>query len=398
MDLLEKILLRLPVKELIRSKQNHNIYLHPSGFLHQINPTCVYPRKDNSLLLKKVGIIPFANNSKNRFIHLDVHDEFDGQLCYYFIRSCNGLLLWKSSPTEFPISPLYGEFLQECSFYVSNPTTGHCVRIDRFGYDLFSRFCYDINASFSEPFLAFEPWKSPHYKVIFFSKLVGATKMKVSVYSSETGSWSKHDAVPSFPNDIEILKNDGVYCNGAIHWYVLPGNYTILASLSVYFDIDRLCFKNLPKLPFTVPYNVINGAYFVECRGNLHLIARACKQAGLDYDIWELKEDYSGWIRKYNVDLTTFKETTPRSFQKFRSLSLCVTSQPPNENEEEESMLAILVVGNSTVVSYNLKDHSSTIIYQGDDGFYPVPFGGPYFLGGPYFETLVSISPGYNKL
>ncbi|MED6112566.1 hypothetical protein PIB30_062819 [Stylosanthes scabra] len=280
-DLLEKILLRLPVKELIRSKcvcknwrylisepqfcyrhtlglcsrQNHKNYLYPSGFLRQRQKTTslfrlLPPKEHNSLLFKRADIIPFTNNSKNRFIHLDVHDEFDGQLKYIFIRSCSGLLLWKSSPIEFPSSSLYAKLVQESSFYISNPTTGHCVRIDRFGHDDFK------SASFSVPFLAFEPWKSSHYK-----------------------------------------------------------------------------------------------------------------------------EDYSGWIKKYNVNLTTLEAAFVRS--------LCLVSRPPNENKEEESMLAILVVDDNTVVSYNLKDHRSRIIYEGD-GFGPKNLfsANLYFIDGLYSETL----------
>ncbi|MED6200524.1 hypothetical protein PIB30_085985, partial [Stylosanthes scabra] len=390
-DLLTTIFLLLPVKDLLLIKrvckkwrylisdphfcyrhtlglcrrQKHNTYyLYSSGFLSQMSNAFVYAKKDNnSLILQKVLIIPVTNYVRERFIPLDVPD--DRQLYYYFIRSCNGLLLWRSSRKEFAWLPLQG-----CSFYISNPTTGHCVRIDGFGFD--------FTASFSIPYLAFDPWKSPHYKVIFFNKVDGdgekdelaSTNMKVSVYSSETDSWSKHDVVPSFPNDIKILKNDGVYCNGAIHWYVLPhGNYSIRPSLSVYFDIDRLCFKNLPPLPLTVPYSLIEGAYLVECRGNLHLIANSCiDQELLSYDIFELKEDYSRWIRKYNVNLTTLQNERVRS--------LCVVSQPPNEDEEDDSMLAILVLGYNNAVSYNLKDHSSRLLSS------------PSSIGGLYYETL----------
>ncbi|MED6124429.1 hypothetical protein PIB30_058816 [Stylosanthes scabra] len=209
--------------------------------------------------------------------------------------------------------------------------------------------------------------------------------MEASVYSSETGSWSKHDVLLSLPNDIKILKNDGVYCNGAIHWLVLREINTIhRAPLSLYFDINRLCVKNLPTLPFTLPYYFMDGAYFVECRGNLHLIAESSMQVKC-YSIWELKEDYSGWIQKYTLNLTTLQRPVR---------SLCAVSQPPNEDEEDESMLAVLLVGNNyTVMSYNLKDHTSRIIYQ-EGRFYPDFFAGPYFLGGQYFEILVSISPG----
>ncbi|MED6149174.1 hypothetical protein PIB30_059923 [Stylosanthes scabra] len=380
-DLLAEILLRLTVKDLLRCKcvckkwksfiskpqfcyqhtlglcrkHKHSPYLYPSGII--VRPISWRP---SSRTLEKVHIIPFSNNSDNRFSHLDVHNKLDEQPDNYFLQSCNGLLLWKSSPKEFGV--------QQGSFYISNLTTGDCIRINHFGHH---------DASFSRHYLAFEPWKSPHYKVIFFDKVVGdredehTRKIKVCVYSSEMGSWSKHDLLLSVLNDINeiILSYHGVYCNGAIHWYFLREN-------SVYFDIDGLCFKDLPTLPLPSRFTY----YMLSCGRNLHWITYTSDEMW-KFHIWELKEDYSGWIPRYHVDLTTLQlDLQAYTFDGV----LGVVYQPPNEDEEEESVLVIIIVDFKRIVSYNLKNRRSRIIYQGD-GCYPPSFHGLYF------ETLMSI-------
>ncbi|MED6211597.1 hypothetical protein PIB30_075318 [Stylosanthes scabra] len=112
--------------------------------------------------------------------------------------------------------------------------------------------------------------------------------MNMSVYLSATGSWSKLDLLPSFPNKIDY-NCDCVYCNGAIHWYALGKN-------SVHFDIDSLCLKTLPTLQLpALSSDELEVVYFGGCGGNLHLIVGKIDE-NLRYDIWELKEDYSGWI------------------------------------------------------------------------------------------------------
>ncbi|XP_057745615.1 F-box protein At5g07610-like [Arachis stenosperma] len=367
-NLLTEILLRLPVKDALRCKcvckkwmslisnpqfcywhtlglcrkhkhnnnPNPNPYLYPSGMLFQRTLDCL---RD-----KKACVIPF-NNCSSRFMQLNAHVKFEGTLHYLLLRSCNGLTLWDSIPM-----PWSNKLVKRCSFYINNPSTGCCVRIDKFGYEY----------RFSRPYLAFEPWKSPHYKVIFLE--CTKTTPKMSVYSSHTGSWSKLDVHLSFPNkNFDPCHDDGgVYCNGAIHWY----------DHSAYLDIDRLCFKNLPVLP--IPRTgLLQVKHFGESGGNLYLIIEESRYSGR-YDFWELKEDYSEWILKYHVDRTYADP-------------LCVICQPPNEDEQEESICAILLIGYKKLVSYNLKDHSCKIFYEEEDSsFVDVKVY-------PYFETLASI-------
>ncbi|MED6222485.1 hypothetical protein PIB30_064901 [Stylosanthes scabra] len=271
-DLLTEILLRLPVKDLLRCKgvckqwkclisetqfcyrhtlglcrkhkHKHNPFLYSSGII--LSPC---PCRPSLRTLEKVHIIPFSRNNDNRIIHLDVHNKFDEQLENSFLRSCNGLLLLKSSPKEFGV--------QQGSFYVSNLTTGDCVRIDPFGHQ---------DASLSKLYLAFEAWKSPHYKVIFFDKVVGDRD-------------------------------------------------------------DELTTK-------------IKDCYYLRVFGR-NLRWNTFKFGIWEFDIWESKEDYSGWILRYYVDLTTLQfDLKAYSFDEV----LGVVYQPPKEDEEEEFVLVMIFV------------------------------------------------------
>ncbi|KAL4357822.1 hypothetical protein AHAS_Ahas09G0225100 [Arachis hypogaea] len=390
-DLLTVILLLLSVKDLLRSKcvckkwkslisEDQFCYQHTLGlcrkYKHIPNP---YPSGilrqtlDSCLFNKRAKISPFTNNSNSRFTYLHADNKLDKARHYKIEQSCNGLLLWRSTPgdlTSLTYDAGTKVITQGGSFYVSNPSTGHYVRIDKFGYE--------FHPKFSNPFLVFEPWKSPHYKIIFFTKLDGdrnkpTTKMEMSVYSSETGSWSKVDFLTSFPNDIYYFDN-GVYCNGAVHWFAI-------GKSSVYLDVDLLCVKNLPTLPLplSVPLSdLLEDVYFGECGGNIHLIVAKYNEK-LRYDIWELKEDYSGWIVRYYIDLTSLQ-----SDRGHFDVS-CVVRQPPKEDEDEEAMLAIVSDEMRKFVAYNLKDHSSRIIYEIKERRYLL------YLHHQYFETLAVI-------
>ncbi|MED6132156.1 hypothetical protein PIB30_016579 [Stylosanthes scabra] len=331
-DLLTEILLRLPAKDALRCKSvckrwrtiisdGRFCYRHTLGHPTPYPSGLIFCQQQFDFEKRRLISLSSNNNSSSSFIHqLDnVHNEFDdGLLDFEIQQSSNGLLLWKTTPGFLLLDLLLPspdrepkKLLEECYwFYVTNPTTGSCVRIHPFDH----KFC----APFSKPFLVYEPWKSPHYKIIFFTKVVTnddklTTKMKMSFYSSETGTWSRLDLLPSFLNDID--RSHAIYCNSAIHWFVHGGN-------SVYFDINSLCLKDLPGVPFSRRLKVL---YFGECGGNLQLMVQANPNQKLRYDIWELREDYSRWILRYHVDLTT-------TLSRAHTINmLSVVRQPPNK-------------------------------------------------------------------
>ncbi|MED6112567.1 hypothetical protein PIB30_062820 [Stylosanthes scabra] len=232
-DLLTEILLRLPVKDLLRCKcvcKKWKSFISNPQFCYRHTLTLCRKHKHNPYpYLYPSGIIvrsshshdeldmfKFTNNTKISRFNVKRFDDA-GELDSYFIQPCNGLLLLKSSPKEFGV--------QQGSFYVSNPTTGNCVRIDSFGHHV---------GSLSRLYLAYEPWKSPHYKVIVLDKVVGNNR-----------------------EDYELITTK---------------------------------IKNLPTIPLLKPRS---SYYMRACGRNLHWIT--LKYDGeWKFDIWELKEDYSG--------------------------------------------------------------------------------------------------------
>ncbi|MED6196188.1 hypothetical protein PIB30_045000, partial [Stylosanthes scabra] len=207
MNLLSEILVHLPVKDVLRNKcvckawkslicepqfcykhtlglcrkYKHNPNPYPSGIFRQGYPSTLLQRyPPPPTLLQRTDITLFTHNSSS--FTCCIHD-CEIRHCE-IQQSCNGLLLW------------IGKGFQQLT-------------------NFFKEADGDGNGN----------------------QLTTTTKMKMSVYLSATGSWSKLD--PSFPNNINNYSCNGVYCNGAIHWYALGEN-------SLHFDIDSLGFKTLP--------------------------------------------------------------------------------------------------------------------------------------------------------
>ncbi|KAK9287324.1 hypothetical protein L1049_015739 [Liquidambar formosana] len=112
----------------------------------------------------------------------------------------------------------------------------------------------------------------------------------IDIYSSETCSWrSPASGEPlTFTTGPAIALNWFVYCNDAIHW-------DSRGKSSLYFDTHSERLKTMPIPPrrrgalFHIPW------YFVEFGGHLHLIV-IDRHSLVEFDIWELKKNYSGWF------------------------------------------------------------------------------------------------------
>ena len=115
----------------------------------------------------------------------------------------------------------------------------------------------------------------------------------------------------------ELNAAKGVYCNGAIHW-------CNRSEFSVYFDVDTQCLKKFPMPQFSMK-GFERIYYFGESGGRLHLMLpiitdfHRCDH----FDIFELKEDYSGWSLMHRIDLESvqneFPETIRNNFYIVRS-------------------------------------------------------------------------------
>ncbi|QHO39656.1 uncharacterized protein DS421_4g131070 [Arachis hypogaea] len=366
MDLLTEILLRLPVKQAIQCKcvckkwlsiisnpkfrYSHTCRLY-SKYNNKPPPTALLVQNFGDTKAKRASIVPFHTNNNNAnkiFFHLDLDRR--KLMSSTIIHSCNGLLLCNVTPTPHSDLTTFESFLLrlESHFRICNPaiSNGHCVYLDYPLGDVDSP--YDDDIYIFDPldlkaYLVFEPLKQPlSYKVILFGEMEAPfghyysrlnqlkPRIGIRLYSSETSCWSS--VVCNLPNDLRVP--EGVYCNGAVHWFRLDDDN------SVYFDVNRLCFDKLPAVPACVDSNseLLGVKYLGECKGRLHLIL----SDSLEFDIWELEEDYSSWVARYRVNLNRMHDGESALCWNLSSNPFCVLSFVLRQEEEEEDSTLVL--------------------------------------------------------
>ncbi|KAH0677762.1 hypothetical protein KY285_025563 [Solanum tuberosum] len=87
------------------------------------------------------------------------------------LQSCNGLMLCSNSPSR----------LAKTNYYVCNPTTKHYTALPKSVLETENSKIHGIS-------LAFDPAKSPHYKVICVRDSVSSPQhYQIEIYSSQTG-------------------------------------------------------------------------------------------------------------------------------------------------------------------------------------------------------------------
>ncbi|XP_026404832.1 F-box protein At5g07610-like isoform X2 [Papaver somniferum] len=276
-DLSTEILLRLPLKSLLELKYVSKQWLSLISQPHFVRLHCLQNRPSiNGLFLVKPS---YGKIQEFEFIFLDgKHTEPVPIKTLAFVndpaglrveQSCNGLLCCSS----------FQSHISKRIYYIYNPATKHYRMIPT------SRMICSVS-------LAYDPLKSPHYKVIFIWKN-DAVNYHMEIYSSETRSVRLSSC--HLPASKCMFYTSGVFWNGSLHWIRLRNS-------SCYFDIDRDALKVMP-MPQTIDGN--NGLrveYFGVCRGHMHLI-QMYGTSMTHFDIFEMQSDYSGWTAKYSIDL-----------------------------------------------------------------------------------------------
>ncbi|CAL5365304.1 unnamed protein product [Camellia sinensis] len=345
-DALSEILLRTPVKSLIRFKSvskhwsslisnPHFSLLHtlrhsaskPSALLLRLTPPDFdfVPLRDS--LSKSPSPPPFR--SLNSILH---RPSGSGTK---ILQSCNGLLLCCSFPHSIGNVRRY---------YVVNPTTKHRLLLDLPRADVSSVF--GVN-------LAFDPSISPHYNVVFVrSTPLSIHCRQIEIYSSETRSWRLSG--DSFRPQFDMLFTDGVFWNRAIHWISPSG-------VSLRFSVDGECLGTMPPLPLLdTDWYTRRYRFFGESNGHLHLIEVYGPQT-TQFRVLEMERDYSQWFVKFSVNLDgivaafpemvrSYLDTHDGNYYAFSILGVL------REDNEDESFLVLSVPGK--VISYNFKDSS----------------------------------------
>ncbi|KAG8381565.1 hypothetical protein BUALT_Bualt06G0134800 [Buddleja alternifolia] len=280
--LLAKILSLLPLRSLLRfksvSKHWLSLITNPI-FTHLRNPN---PNPPVALFLPiakrqsfDFEFIPFrAEQSINPpFTRLDFTEDPSG---IKIIQSCNGLLLCCSisEPNR--------------RFYVCNPTAKAFRELPKPGIKVSNSICGMS--------LAFNPVESRYYNVVCVWSLgvedrTNNAQFTIGVYSSRTDSWRLRGE--GFTALVNFER--GVFWNGAINWMGV-GN-----GESLYFDVERHVFDKMPMLPLPYGWNSRSNYYFDESCDHLHFVEMRCPT--IDFNVYEMKRDYSEWFVKYKVDL-----------------------------------------------------------------------------------------------
>ncbi|CAI9091982.1 OLC1v1027106C1 [Oldenlandia corymbosa var. corymbosa] len=324
-DILQQILLGLPIKSLVRFKSvsKHWISLisNPQfAILHGHNPK------------PPLGLF-LQDTSSLEYLHCDPHNPINPPLSTLefikdptitgstrILQSCNGLLLCSSSQ----------------NYYVFNPTTKQFRTIPT----------PSPRRSIRGVGLAFDPVKSPVYKVVCIrdADLVPGS-YQIEIYSSDNGCW-RVSGQP-FPADHDF--KHGVYCNGAINWLC-----NLRYDNFLYFNVDEERLGEMPPL-YTAEYLSGDLEFFGESGGHLHLI----EVYGLVepvFTIHEMKRDYSGWFPKYEVDISAVARMFPEMIQdedeyglEYFQLSVLAVIR---EEKEEDAFVVLQIPGKA--IRYNL--------------------------------------------
>ncbi|KAF7152356.1 hypothetical protein RHSIM_Rhsim01G0016800 [Rhododendron simsii] len=281
LDLLAQILLCLPAKTIIRFKfvSKHWLsLLSDSQFAakHSIrNPN---PSISGLFLYWNYKVDPKSvslNGDPNRVPTLDfIKGVGNFRLRAEIIDSCNGLLLCEYSRR-------YPNFYSPCHYLVCNPTTQT--------YTLIPQPAEFTPRALLRVFLAFDPSKSPHYKVVFMGPDpdLYSPYLKIYIYCSESASWRQIHARPGTGFKL------GVFCGGVIYW--LSDDNVVLG-----FDVDLEKMIEMPKPPGILSLDKI--VYFGACGGSLFLI-QTHELIDKGFRILEVDTEYCRWIVKGPADL-----------------------------------------------------------------------------------------------
>ncbi|XVF54919.1 hypothetical protein PTKIN_Ptkin05aG0219300 [Pterospermum kingtungense] len=344
-DILINILLHLPGKSLLRfrnvSKQWLSLISSPY-FSSRFHKTSMFP---SGLFLRK-----HASSSKPiyHFISLDGKQDDEPLRSFTFVddpagvkilQSCNGLLLCCSNT-------LIGE--QNRNYYIYNPTTDQYTTLPMPGYRI-------PNTIFGV-FLAFDPSKSPHYKVVFVrSSNTSIYHYQLDIYSSETHFWSFSSEIPN------INYSQGVYCCGSIHW-MIQNSRDLLC-----FDVDEERFRRIPMPEIPDDWDQPKCRYFGECQGRLLLVLTNDKHSTRLFDVYEMERDYSRWFVKHQVDLNelisaypdmrdSYSDPSDWDHHAFRILAIGY------KESEEGSFMVLHIPGKA--ITYSFKDRTFRLLYD----------------------------------
>ncbi|XP_058189415.1 F-box protein At5g07610-like [Rhododendron vialii] len=269
--------------------------------------------------------------------------------------SCNGLLLIK----------YYKQIVDnrfKAQYLVCNPTTQKFHLLD-----------YNVNEQYRDGFscllcwLAFDPSKSPHYKVVMLTSLYycAPPNWEVDIYSSETAWWKKI----FLPNEeTSGIYSKGAFWNGAIY-RLCHHRYNLWR-----FDIETEEIIGIPcKQGSSRISSQLNTRYFGECgRGGRLLLIQSPSHSALRFKIRKMDKDgcrwnVKCWNVKFRVDLETLISEFPEMESKKR-MKFTIMCAVEGENENEFSLILAIP---GKMISYNLQKKTWKVLRDNSENVPP---------------------------
>ncbi|KAI3808903.1 hypothetical protein L1987_24866 [Smallanthus sonchifolius] len=402
-DVLTEILLRLPIRSLLRSKcvsKHWRALISDHRFSLIRNPN---PNPPRGLFLRRIRnpnsnvtapeyeFVPFdsENHVKPPFKTLNFDRDVSNS-GIIVLHSSNGLMLCHSLHEHF--CKISKSIVYNAMYYVYNPTINQVVTLPKpnklEGCDWIRRRPRGMT-------LAFDPVKSPHYKVVCVRGHLWSDHLyTIEIYSSENGSW-KMSGKP-FGNQIDTEFMGGVYWNDAVHWICKKGYI-------FYLKIDEDRVDRVPTPVMHDGWNVKRHCYpLVELRDCL-LFIDIFPLSSMKLDVHEMSADYSGWSVKYHVDLNQVLTRFPETDEVTLALGFIRPVQPfvihclVVGEREEDSFLVLEIPGKAIRYNIGLKTFQELCELElskplrlsvADDGFSKLGRWPGAFL---FFESLSNV-------
>ncbi|OMO54304.1 hypothetical protein CCACVL1_27914 [Corchorus capsularis] len=236
-DVMREILLRIPVKSILRFKSSSGRQLFIRLLTH--DPFNVYLDLE----------LPFTPYSLKG---------------YRIIGSCNGLVCFYDGTQFFIYNPLLNQHK-----YKTLPLPNNVSGSGQYGYDKVIGFCYDS--------------LSDDYKVVFwYNKEDNKQLVEAQVYTLGMNCWTKVETPDQYITvEIPYGKNSQAFLNGVIHWlgYGFSGE-----KLVITFDVSSEVFQWFP-LPCYV-----GGAHINVYRDMLCVFDYVATSVNSNYDIFVMSK------------------------------------------------------------------------------------------------------------
>ncbi|XP_058206865.1 F-box protein At5g07610-like isoform X2 [Rhododendron vialii] len=338
-DLLREILFHVPAKSLLKFKSVSKHWRSLiSDSLFASNHAC---RNSSSSLIS--GLYFYQLKSVSLHGHLSLPtpaflDSIREGSESRVVDSCNGLLLFSNGG--------------KMKYIVCNPTTQKYIALPQHGGSTSYSSTWGFGAYF-----AFDPSKSPYYKVVLVS--CHSRSYQIYIHSSKSASWKEMHVKP--PNGGSV--GCKVFWNGAIHW-------TSHANVHNRFDIDA---ENLTSMPMFLGKDEI--WYFGECGGSLLRIQTVYPSLG--FRVLEMKKDCCRWIVKHQFSVKPIHSVHPKGYRtgvpKKGYRAKCGVLWPikikeykvlccVNGANEKDFTVAFVITGK--VISYNLNGKTVKVLLE----------------------------------